>query len=85
MSEPDLRLGKIFYALWLFLLLFLPISCVLYYMNISKDCASLAQGKQPTEKKKKDNSNIIMIAIIILSGITAQAINNSYKLMRVTA
>ena len=76
---PDTTFGQIIWGGFLLILAILPLTLISIYFSLSSKCSSTnSLPQQPTKKGKSKHIIITFIVIIILSGLTAQAINHSY-------
>lgn len=83
MSNPDVNLAKIFIGTTILIIAILPFSLIIIYLKISAKC----KNPEATPKQKPSMSGgkkfgISLLVIAILSGLTAQAINQSYPIQK---
>ena len=85
---PDTTIGQIIWGGFLLILAILPLTLISVYLSLSSKCSSANSDslpQQPTKKGKSKHIIITFIVIIVLSGLTAQAINHSYHRQLFTA
>lgn len=80
MSYPDANLAKIFIGITILIVAILPFSLIIIYLKLSAKCKN-PEAASPKAKMSGGKKFIISLLFIsILSGLTAQAINQSYPI-----
>ena len=81
MSYPDANLAKIFIGITILIVAILPFSLIIIYLKLSAKCKNPEASPSPKAKMSGGKKFIISLLFIsILSGLTAQAINQSYPI-----
>ena len=77
---PDLTAGKIIWGIIILSFAIIPLILITVYFNLSAKCSAASNGIEQPQTKTSGGKKffISLIIIIILSGLTAQAINHSY-------
>jgi len=80
MSKPDNILAKSFIALLILTIAILPFSLIIIYLKLSAKCSNPEKSSPKSKMSSGKKFAISLIVIAILSGLTAQAINQSYPI-----